>query len=119
MQNVKDSLRELNSLVEQNKLIEAMDKFYDENIIKYENEGPPIKGLKTYKQEVQDFIKSTTSYFAEVKNVIASDDITVTEWHYKFYNKNNGSLDYSQVTLQRWKNGKIIHERHHYKTEIL
>ncbi len=103
--------------MEQNKLIEAMDKFYDENIVKYENEGPPIKGLKTYRQEVQDFINNTTGYFAEVKNVIASDDITVTEWHYKYYNKDIGLLDYNQVTFQKWKNDKIIHERHYYKTD--
>ena len=115
MKELEKSINELNALIVQYKYPEALDKFYDENIITHENEDTPVAGLTAYKERAkQIFYDNVTNYSAELKNVIISDEITATEWHYKLDHKIWGHWDKTQLSVQRWKDGKIIHERHHY-----
>jgi len=71
-------------------------------------------GLANYKAAGQKFMDSISNYVATLKNVIISDGITVTEWHCSFDHKQAGPWNRVQVSVQRWKDGKIVHERHHY-----
>lgn len=115
MKNLRDTMNELNSLIVQYRFEEALDKFYDENIITQENEDVPLIGLAAYKEAAKKvFYDNVSNYTAELKNMIVSDDMSVTEWHYKFDHKIWGHWDKIQLSVQRWKDGKIIHERHHY-----
>ena len=114
--NLLQLVNELNSLIKEFKYEEALDKFYDENVLTCENENPPIVGLDAYKQRAKVFLPAISNYSAELKNVIVSDDISVTEWNYKFDSTLAGHWNATQISVQRWKNRKIVHERHHYKT---
>jgi hypothetical protein len=42
-----------------------------------------------------------------------SDNTSVIKWHQVFDFKNQGTIEFDQLSLQRWKNGKIYHKRHH------
>jgi ketosteroid isomerase-like protein len=117
MQNLKDTVKEFNKLVEKQQWEEALNRFYDENIVSVDNEGAPLKGLQTLKKGLTGFKENTSDISLMLKNVIVSDELSVTEWHYVFTHTQWGKFDYDQVSLQRWKDGKIIHERHHYKTD--
>lgn len=97
----------------------AFDLFYDEALVKHENEDEPIVGLSNQRLAMKQFLESISNKSAVQKNVLVSDDITVTEWHYIFDHNQWGHRDFIEVTVQRWRNGKIIHERHHYKTDKL
>ena len=108
------SVNEQNSLIKELKYLQALDKFYSEEIISVENENPPIVGLAEYRKAGIKFLANTSNYSAELKNVIISDDMSVIEWHYKFNHKEWGIWDRAQISIQRWKDGKIVHERHHY-----
>lgn len=114
MDNLAEKVEQLNLLIVQFRYEEALEKFYDENIISHENETPPIIGLDAYKKAAKEFIKNVSNYSASLLNVIISDDMSVVEWHYMFDHKGIGKWDRRQLSLQRWKNGKIIHERHHW-----
>jgi hypothetical protein len=116
MENLQSIVKEFNKLVEEFKYAEAHDKFYDENLVKHENEDAPSIGLKQHKEEMVKFLSDISNYSVVRKNTIVSDDISVTEWHYIFDHKEWGHKEFDEVSVQRWKNGKIIHERHHYKT---
>jgi SnoaL-like domain len=117
MQNLQDTVKAFNSLVQQQKWEEALNSFYDENVISADNEGEPVKGLAALKNGLKNFEANTSGISLTLKNSIVSDNMSVTEWHYIFTHKEWGKFDYDQLSLQRWKNGKIIHERHHYKTD--
>ncbi len=116
-ENIQERVAELNTLVRQLKFDEALDKFYSEDITSVENENPSIIGLADYREAAKKFMANLSNYSAELKNVIVSDDMSVTEWHYKFDHATWGKWDAMQIPLQRWKNGKIVHERHHYRAE--
>ena len=114
MDALREKVNELNSLIEEFRYPEALDKFYHEELVTQENEEPPIVGLTNYKEAGKKFMSCISNYSAQVKNVIISDRMSVTEWHYKFDHTMAGKWDRFQISVQRWKDGKIIHERHHW-----
>lgn len=114
MQALPSLVEEYIALLKAFKYSDALDQFYDENLVKHENEDAPTIGLTAHRAEVEQFFNTTSHHHATVKNVIISDDVSVIEWYYEFDHKKFGHLKLNQVSVQRWKNGKIIHERHHY-----
>lgn len=117
MHDIREYLNELNSLIVQYHYDAALEKFYDENIITHENENPPIIGLAAYKEAARKvFFDNVSNYSAELLNTLIVDDcITACQWHYVFDHKIWGHWDKEQLSVQKWKDGKIIHERHYYK----
>ena len=116
MESLTELVSELNSLIKDFRFEEALNRFYDEDAILVENENSPVMGLVNYRVAAKKFIGNTNNYFAILKNVIVSDSISVSEWHYEFDHKEWGKWARTQISVQRWKNGKIVHERHHYST---
>lgn len=114
MKKLEERVNELNELVRQFRFEEALDKFYDEQIVSAENENPPTVGLANYKVAAQKYLSSISNASAQLKNVMVSDNLSVCEWHYIFDHKEWGHWDKTQLSVQRWKDGKIVHERHHY-----
>jgi hypothetical protein len=110
-----DLLNELNQLIKEFRYEEALDKLYAENVITCENEEPPILGLEAYKNRAKVFLPGISNYSAELKNVIVSDGISAVQWHYSFDSNLSGHWDKEQISVQRWLNNKIVHERHYYK----
>jgi len=96
---------------------EAHDKFYHPELVKHENEGAPTLGLEAHREEMKHFLSSLSQPKAVLISKIVSDDMSVIEWNYSFHHKDWGKRDFREVSVQRWKEGKIIHERHHYKAE--
>jgi hypothetical protein len=119
MKGLKEAVEEFNTLIEHQQWETALNTFYDENIISVDNEGESLHGLDKLKNALKEFDAKTSDRFVIFKHSIISDDMSVTEWHYIFTHKDWGRFDYDQLSLQRWKDGKIKHERHHYKTDKL
>ncbi len=116
MENLNEKVAELNELIKELRYEEAHDKFYAENLIKHENEDSPTIGLKKHREEMTVFMVNVSNYSATVKQIFISDTISVVEWKYQFDHVQWGYRVFNQVSIQRWKDGKIIHERHHYQT---
>lgn len=117
MSNNEMAVRQLSLLIQQLRFDEALSLFYSDDIVAVENEELPVTGFEYYKIASKLFIDNITDYSAELKNVIIEGNITVAVWHYKFQHKLWGNWDKVQVSVQRWENGKIVHERHHYETK--
>ncbi len=116
MSELRNKLNELARLIILYKYDEALDKLYDEQIITHENENPPTIGLNAYKEAARKiFYDNVTNYSAELLSTIIADDITACQWYYRFDHKLWGHWDKIQLSVQRWRNGKIVHERHYYK----
>ena len=111
---LEQSVHELTNLVGKFRFDEAFDKFYSPDIVSLENEESPIVGLDAYREAGKKYLASISNQSAKLLNVIVSDGISVTEWRYTFDHKEWGHWDKIQVSVQRWKDGKIIHERHYY-----
>jgi hypothetical protein len=109
-----ETVKKFNTLVQQYKFIEAVDEFYDVNIVSTDNNNEPTKGIENFRKAVENFISNSEVEKLELLSTIVDENLSVAHWHYIFTNKMFGKLDYKQISVQRWKNGKIIQENHFY-----
>ncbi|GEP90594.1 SnoaL-like domain-containing protein [Chitinophaga terrae (ex Kim and Jung 2007)] len=114
MENFKTTVQAFNNLVHEFKFAEALDKYYDDDVVSQDNTNEPTKGLANLRKAVDSFVASSGIEKIELLNSIAEDDLSVAHWHYVFTHPKVGKLDYKQISVQRWKNGKIIQENHFY-----
>lgn len=117
MANFSDTVKEFNALVQQYKFIEALEKFYDQDIISTDNANEPTKGIEQFRKAVEKFIDNTEVEKLELLSTIVENNLSVAHWHYVFTHKLFGRLDYKQISVQRWKDNKIIQENHFFNFE--
>jgi len=80
-----------------------------------ENSLAPTVGKKAnYHREVEFYANITEFRGAQIKGMGVGDDISFVIWHYDYTHKNWGVRNYSQVSVQHWKDGKIINEKFVY-----
>lgn len=111
-----EKINDLNLLILQGKIMEAFEKYYAEEIIMQENEDDLRIGKEINRKHEEAFSSNITEFrFAEVKNVIVSDNLTVVEWDFDFTHKDWGDRKFTQIAVQRWNNqGQIINEKFYY-----
>ncbi|WP_256013710.1 nuclear transport factor 2 family protein [Desertivirga xinjiangensis] len=108
-------INHINELVLQGKAMEAFELYYDDNVSMQENESEPTVGKDANRQREIDFFGSITEFrSAEVLNVSAGEDVTMVEWHYDYTHRDWGVKNYRQVSVQKWRDGKIVAEKFYY-----
>lgn len=117
MSKLLEKIRGLNELVLQGKTMEAFEKYYDDNIVMQENESEPTIGKTANRRREEEFFSNIINFkSAKPLKVVLGENITMVEWHYNYIHKEWGERNYSQVSIQEWKNGKIVHEKFYYNT---
>ncbi|MEE3717087.1 SnoaL-like domain-containing protein [Tumidithrix elongata RA019] len=62
-----------------------------------------------------DFFSKVTEFRgAEVKAVAYGEDVIISEWFVDYTHAEWGKVTHDQVSVQRWKDGKVVHERFYY-----
>ena len=108
---IETSLRELNSLVLEGRILDAFDKFYHDNVVMQENDAAPTISKSANRQRELQFVENVIEFRgAEVKSVGISGDLSYVIWKYDYTHKEWGVRNYTQVSVQQWKDGKIINE---------
>ena len=82
-----------------------------------DNELPARVGKDASREFETDFVNSLTAFRgAAVKNVMISEDagVAAVEWHFDYTHKDWGDRNYTQVSVQRWKDGQIVSEKFMY-----
>lgn len=115
METLNERVSRLNQMILEGNILAAFEEFYAENVSMQENENPPTLGKTACRINEENFVNNITAFRgAKVKNVIVSDDLSVVEWHFDFTHKEWGVRNYDQLSVQRWKDGKIISEKFYY-----
>ena len=118
MSEIRDRVEKLNSMVLEGKIMDAMNEFYAEDVVMAENDNPPTVGLAANLEREQAFVNNTTWYGAEVKDVVVDGDTSMVKWRLDFHNVEYGPrLAFTQVAVQKWRDGKIIDERFYYSPQ--
>lgn len=111
--DLQSNVNELNQMILKGKILEAFKKFYAENIV-MEEEGEKRVGKETNREYEEQFVNNLTEFRgAEVLGVAVDEENqkTFVEWHFDFTLEGVGDLDYKQVAVQTWENGKIVNEK--------
>jgi len=116
MNTVIEKLNELNNLVLAGNAMEAFEKYYHDEVEMQENDSMPTIGKEANrKRELQFFSDITEFRGAKVLSVSAAhENLSVAVWHFDYTHKDWGIRNYHQVSVQHWKDGKIIKEQFIY-----
>ncbi len=115
--NLSQRLQVLLSSIQQGKIMEAMNEFYDVDTVMQDNANPPTEGLAANIEREKQFLKGVKEW--KGFHVTASgvgDNATFYECVMEFIATNGQPVRLEQVSVAKWKNGKIVHERFYYDT---
>ncbi len=115
--NLQQRLNDLINYIRQGKIVEAMNEFYDKDTVMQDNANPPTKGLAANVEREKQFLSGVKEW--KGFNVTASgagDNATFYESTMDFIATNGQPVHLEQVSVAKWKNGKIVHERFYYDT---
>ncbi len=72
----------------------------------------PTIGKEVNRQRELEFFKSITEFLgASVLDLATGEDTTMVIWHYDYTHKDWGVRNYKQISVKKWKEGKIILEQ--------
>jgi ketosteroid isomerase-like protein len=112
MSDLRAAIEDLNQMVLQGESMGAFDKYYSEDIVMQEDDMEPVRGKAANRAREEEFFGKVTEFRgAEVKSVAVGSDVTMVEWHFDYTHADWGVMNYDQVAVQRWQDGRIVSER--------
>ncbi|HAN18223.1 MAG: hypothetical protein A2X13_07435 [Bacteroidetes bacterium GWC2_33_15] len=106
--------KELFRMIENGKMLDALDKFYHTDMVVIQADGKKRIGIEENKNYEKYFLNNIQEIFGAELLAITSDEergITMVEYwvHIKF--KDGSRKKYEEISVQYWKDDKIIKER--------
>ena len=113
--NLQQRLNDLFGYIRQGKIIEAMNEFYDKDTVMQDNANPPTKGLAANIEREKQFMSGVKEWKGfTVTTSGVGDNVTFYESTSDFVTTGGMPVHLEQVSVAKWKNGKIVHERFYY-----
>ena len=113
--NLEDLVEDLNSMILKGQVMEAFEIYYHNDVVMKENEQTPTIGKAANREREEQFLANLVEFRkAEAKAIAVGDNVTMVEWFFDYTHMEWGKKTYHQVAVQRWKDGKIMHERFYY-----
>ena len=94
-----------------------MNEFYDKDTVMQENANPATKGLAANierEKQALNGVKELKGFTVTAQGV--GDNVTFYESTSDFIATNGQAMHVEQVSIAKWRNGKIVHERFYYDT---
>lgn len=112
--NLKDQLSQLDGLVTQGKILEAVDRFFHDDVISKDVKAEEVKGKAAKRKMLEGFVGS----IAKVNgiNLLSSavgDNVTLSEYIIDFDMKDGSKLYWNEVIRRIWKDDKVVNERYY------
>jgi ketosteroid isomerase-like protein len=115
--DLQQRLNNLFDYIQQGKIIDAMSEFYDKDTVMQDNANPPTKGLAGNIEREKQFLSGVKEWkgFTVTASGVG-DNATFYESTMDFIATNGQPVHLEQVSVAKWRNGKIVHERFYYDT---
>ena len=115
MENLFEKINDLNDMVLQGQVLEAFDKYYHQDVVMQENEEEPTLGKDDNRQREIEFMENLVEFrLARPLKVTVGENTTMVEWQYDYTHKEWGVKNYTQISVQEWKDGQIAREKFYY-----
>jgi hypothetical protein len=102
-------------MVLQGRTMEAFEEFYADDVLMQENAQEPTVGKDANRKREEEFLSQLIDFRgARVVDVAIGDDVTMVQWAYDYTHKEWGTRNYTQVSVQHWRNGRIFKEQFFY-----
>jgi len=113
-----EKAKKLFKMIEEGKLLEALDIYYHKDVLIISDDGTERKGLEQAKAYDENFLKEIVEVIGGEVYTITSDEergITMVEFwiHLKFKNGNKKTI--KEVAVQYWEGDYVIKENFYSK----
>lgn len=113
--DLRTDVDQLNQMILEGKILDAFEKYYADDVVMQDNDYPLRVGKDDNRRYEEAFVGGLTEFRGvKLLNTIISDGIVVNEWWFDFTHKDFGPRAYTQVSVQRWKAGKVVEEKFYY-----
>ena len=116
---VRRRVSDLQDWITQGKILEAMTEFYAPDVAMQENAKAPTLGLAPNIEREKQFLAFVKEWKGYTVKSIAVDEpsgVATVENVIEFISVQDQPVRMEQVSVQRWRDGKIVHERFYYDT---
>ena len=110
----KNQVAQLVRLVEANRILEAIDEFYDDNVSMQDNLNLPVVGKDANRERERAFFGSITVHGNRALSVAIDGDQVVIHWLFEFTGGDGKRYRLDQLSHQDWRDGRIVRERFYY-----
>ncbi|WP_420151577.1 nuclear transport factor 2 family protein [Spirosoma sp.] len=115
MDKLLHQIQALNQLVLQGRAMDAFEQYYDDQVVMQENALPPSIGKTANRQRETEFYGNVTQLRSmRVLDVTVGENVTMVVWHYDYTHRDWGVKNYTQVSVQHWRDDKIVREQFFY-----
>ena len=114
-QNVR--IEELLDYVRNGRIMDAMKEFYADDVVMEEPAYGKTVGLPANLEREQNFVDSVKEFKSfSAENVAAGEDVSFYENVMDWVDVDGNDIHVEQVSVAKWKDGRIVHERFYYDT---
>lgn len=110
-------IHELLQYVEEGKIMEAMEEFYADDVVMEEPAYGKTVGLPANLAREQKFMDGVAEFKRFEAVPAVGEDFSVYENIMEWRTVDGQDVHMEQVAVQRWKDGKIVHERFYYNMD--
>jgi len=118
---MKSNDDDLNQMILAGKAMEGLEKHYSQDVEMCENFDPPCVGKDANRQRELDFFGKVGELHSAEMIATAYDEkknVGFAEWVWDLTFKGGPRVQMKQVSVRRWRDGKIVHERFYYKPQM-
>ena len=110
-------IHELLDDVRNGKIMDAMKQYYADDVVMTEPAYGETVGLAANLEREQKFVDSVKAFNNfEATAVAVGDGVSLYENVMDWTDVEGNDIHVEQVAVQKWKDGKIVHERFYYAT---
>ena len=115
----RSQVAQLVRLVETNRILDAIDEFYDDNVSMQDNHNPPVVGKDANRERERAFFGGITVHGNRALSIAIDGDQVVIHWLFEFTGGDGKRYRLDQLSQQRWKNGRVVQERFYYDSATI
>ena len=116
---LRDRVEGLLDYIRAGRILEAMEEFYAPDVAMRENANPPTVGLAENIERERQFLAQVREWRAFDVRAVGVDEargVTLVENRVEFVATSGATVTIEQVSVARWRDGKIVEERFYYDT---
>ncbi|HWY45748.1 MAG TPA: nuclear transport factor 2 family protein [Bryobacteraceae bacterium] len=113
--NTAELERELNQALQDQKVLEAFEQFYSDDVVMQENFGEPCRGKAANRERTLEWAGTVSQFHsARLIGSAVSGDHAYSEWQYDATYKNGVRYQINQVAVRVWRDGQVVSERFYW-----
>lgn len=113
--DVRERISDLVALVQQGRIVDAIERFYDDDVTMRENLNPATVGKAANLEREAGFQRWVAEWHhVRVPAVLVDGDRAVIHWDLEYTSTDGKRWRFDQLAFQRWNDGRIVEERFVY-----